>query len=241
MFERLFPRFDSPAALRPAGTLRAGPGTLAIRWLGTAGHRLEWAGRRLLLDPFVSRPRLSRLLGPLRSDAHEVERWAPEADAIVCGHAHFDHLLDAPAIARRTGAVVLGSPSTARVAIGHGVEPARIRTSGQAGLLTNVGAFEVELVPSVHAKVFLGQRVIFPGFITRAARASAPGSRVQRRRRARRPGESRRRDRLSQRERRPRGRRARGQARRRPALWNCRLALFASLSRKTRTKSCVRE
>lgn len=170
MLERLLPRFDAPASLRPPGTLRAGTPALAIRWLGTAGHRLAWGGRRVLIDPFVSRPRLSRLFRPLASDARELDRWAPEADAIVCGHAHFDHLLDAPAIARRTGAIVLGSPSTARVALGHGVERARVRVTRPGGLREAVGDFEVELVPSVHAKVLLGKKVVFPGFIRRTRR-----------------------------------------------------------------------
>ena len=33
------------------------------------------------------------------------------ADGILCGHTHFDHVLDVPAIARFTGAQVFGAES----------------------------------------------------------------------------------------------------------------------------------
>lgn len=146
------------------------PETLSIRWLGTACHRLELAGRTLLIDPFVSRPRFRQLLRPLRSDPRAIERWTPAADAIVVGHAHYDHVLDAPMIARKTGAIVLGSRSTARVALGHGVERARIRAANEHGLSSEVGPFRVELVPSRHAKILLGRASPFPGEIARPKR-----------------------------------------------------------------------
>jgi L-ascorbate metabolism protein UlaG (beta-lactamase superfamily) len=163
----LFRRFDTPADLKGASPSRPGPDALAIRWLGTAAHRIRFGGKTLLLDPFVSRPGIGSLLRPLRPDPGAIDRWAPEADAVVVGHAHYDHLLDAPAIARRTGAVLLGSRSTARVAVAHGVERARIAAAGEHGLAAEVGPFSVELVPSLHAKILLGRSYIFPGEIRR--------------------------------------------------------------------------
>jgi L-ascorbate metabolism protein UlaG (beta-lactamase superfamily) len=166
----LFRRFDAPAELKGATVSRPGPDALAIRWLGTAAHSLRFGGRTLLVDPFVSRPGFGSLLRPLRPDLRAIERWAPEADAVVVGHAHYDHLLDAPAIARRTGAVLLGSRSTAKVAVAQGVERARVAVAGEHGLAAEVGPFSIELVPSLHAKILLGRSYIFPGEIRHVPR-----------------------------------------------------------------------
>jgi len=170
MLERLFRRWDPPAALRPRSALARSEATVSIRWLGTACHRIEHRGSTLLVDPFVSRPRFRDLLRPLRSDRGAVERWAPDAQAVVVGHAHYDHLLDAPLIAKRTGALVMGSRSTARVALGHGVERSRIRAASEHGLEAEAGPFSVRLVPSRHAKILLGRASPFPGEIRRARR-----------------------------------------------------------------------
>lgn len=169
VLRRLLARFEPDASLRPArGPLGApAEGALAIRWLGTAAHRLRFAGESLLLDPFVSRTPLRALLRPLRSDPDAVARWAPEACAIAVGHSHYDHLLDAASIAARTGAVLLGSPSVARVARAAGVEEARLRVARGGALEERVGPFEVRLVPSVHARLVFGIAPPFPGEIER--------------------------------------------------------------------------
>lgn len=170
VLERLFRRWDPPAELRPRSDLVRSSETLSIRWLGTACHKLEYAGRTLVIDPFVSRPRFRQLLRPLRSDEHAIARWIPDACGVVVGHAHYDHLLDGAAVAKKTGAIVLGSRSTARVALGQGVERGRIRATNEHGLATEVGPFAVELVPSRHAKILLGRASPFPGEIARTPR-----------------------------------------------------------------------
>lgn len=168
MLKSLFRRWDSPSALRPAAGAGgpASPSALSIRWLGTAAHALTLDGRTLLLDPFVTRPGFGALLRPLRSDANAVRRWTPEACAIVVGHSHYDHLLDTPAIALSTGATVIGSRSTARIARAAGIELDRIRAVPPgAGLTETIGPFEVRLVPSLHAKLLFGLAPPFPGEI----------------------------------------------------------------------------
>src|SRR5918911_1656583 len=64
-----------------------------IRFLGHAAFSLEHQGTRVLIDPFLS--------GNPKAAA---SADAIEADAIVLTHGHADHLGDAVAIARRTGA-----------------------------------------------------------------------------------------------------------------------------------------
>src|SRR5262249_42214915 len=83
-----------------------------VRWLGTAGFAIEHDGWTVLLDPYLTRAPLSRcIFRRLEPDEAAAAKHTPRADAIVLGHTHFDHALDAPLIARRTGASVYGSKS----------------------------------------------------------------------------------------------------------------------------------
>jgi L-ascorbate metabolism protein UlaG (beta-lactamase superfamily) len=157
----------------PAPRARQGaepPGDpVRVRWLGTAGFALEHAGHVVLIDPYVTRASLARcLLAPLRSDEAAVSRYAARADAIVVGHTHFDHVLDVPAIAKRTGARVFGSRSAAALCRAQGVPADRVevveREPGSAPAEREVGPFRLRFVPSAHSQFALG-RVPFPGDI----------------------------------------------------------------------------
>ena len=141
-----------------------------VTWLGTAGFAIEHAGTVVLIDPYLTRASIPRLLAsPLRSDAAAVARHAPRAHAIVAGHTHFDHALDVPTIARRTGARVFGSRSCATLCRAEGVPAAQVTDveSSMRGepVRASVGPFELRFVPSVHSAFMLG-RVPFPGDIS---------------------------------------------------------------------------
>src|SRR4029079_10408399 len=98
----------------PLGTPPSGREPVNVTWLGTAGFRIEHEGATLLIDPYLTRASIWRCLSaPLAADTEAIRRYLPQADAIVCGHTHFDHALDVPAIARATGATVFGSRSCA--------------------------------------------------------------------------------------------------------------------------------
>ncbi len=164
----LFPRFSIPNRYRPmrvGGLPRPEADSLSIRWLGTAGYALRYRGRTLLVDPFVSRPRLWRLASTrLRPDAAAIARHVPEADFIACGHSHFDHLMDAPEIARRTGAHLLGSASTAAVGRASGLSEDRITEIPAEGAVHDCGPFRVRFIPSLHGRLY-GDRIPAPGTI----------------------------------------------------------------------------
>jgi L-ascorbate metabolism protein UlaG (beta-lactamase superfamily) len=70
--------------------------SVKITWLGHSCFALESEGRRLLIDPFLN-----------GSDLAPVKAEEVEADFILLTHGHFDHVNDAPSIAKRTGATVL--------------------------------------------------------------------------------------------------------------------------------------
>lgn len=139
-----------------------GTGDVRVRWLGTAGFALEHAGVVVLIDPYLSRASFWRCCTrPLTSDEMLLERVIPRADAIVVGHTHFDHALDTPAIARRTGAVVFGSSSCAALCSAQGVAAGQIREPLEA----EVGPFRLRFFASAHSRFLFG-RVPFPGDIS---------------------------------------------------------------------------
>jgi L-ascorbate metabolism protein UlaG (beta-lactamase superfamily) len=141
-----------------------------VRWLGTAGFAIEHGGHVVLVDPYVTRASLRAcLFAPLRPDEAAIERWCPQADAIVLGHTHFDHALDVPAIALRTGAAVYGSRSAAALCLARGVPADRVemveRDAGGAPVEREVGPFRLRFVPSAHAPLLFGRAVPAKGDI----------------------------------------------------------------------------
>ena len=116
---------DDLTALRELERVPLGlPAGLELEWLGVAGYRLTYEGTTVLVDPYVSRvPLLSvSCAGPTLPDATLIDRYVRRADAILIGHTHWDHAVDAPAIARRDGATVYGSDSLARLMALHGLD-----------------------------------------------------------------------------------------------------------------------
>ena len=101
LYERLFPRFRPKRELRPQGS-GAGWGA-RITWLGTAGFVIQSPETTLLVDPFLTRPGLTRIMRRIIPDDLAIARHVPaKVDAVLCGHSHYDHVADAPRIARHT-------------------------------------------------------------------------------------------------------------------------------------------
>jgi L-ascorbate metabolism protein UlaG (beta-lactamase superfamily) len=141
-----------------------------VRWLGTAGFELTCDEHTVLFDPYLTRASLARCVAsPLRPDEAVLAHHLPRADAIVLGHTHFDHALDAPSIAKRTGARVFGSKSAAHLCRAAGVPDAQIDvvegSPGAAPIVREVGPFRLIFHPSAHSPLVLG-RIPFEGEIT---------------------------------------------------------------------------
>lgn len=178
LYRRLFPRWKPRAELRPT-TRSSGDEAVRVRWLGTAGHVIEVGGTTLLIDPFLTRPSATHLLRPLQPDATAIRaHLPPRVDAVLCGHSHFDHLLDAPAIALATGALFVGSRSSCAFARAAGVPALQLREIGGDGGSLTIGAATVRFVPSLHGRVVL-HRVPFPGEVTTPPSLPAPAWRYR--------------------------------------------------------------
>lgn len=148
------------------------PGEVSVRWLGTAGFEIRTHLGVLLLDPFVTRPGLVRVaLGRLTPDTETLERVLPEADAVLIGHSHYDHLLDAPSIAVRTEALLAGTETTCRIA--KNMEPDVRCRAVRGGERFVVGPFDITAIPSQHGKApIIG--VPIPGTVVQPPRWESP-------------------------------------------------------------------
>ena len=156
---------DDLTALRELERVPLGlPAGLELEWLGVAGYRLTYEGTTVLVDPYVSRvPLLSVILRrPTLPDATLIDRYVRRADAILIGHTHWDHAVDAPAIARRDGATVYGSDSLARLMALHGLDGVIV----EPGRRYEIGPFTVSFTPSRHSKLLFGRKVPFDGPLT---------------------------------------------------------------------------
>lgn len=137
---------------------------LSLTYLGTAGFVLSSAQRTLVLDPFLSRPDLTNtLLRPLHVDTDLLRRHIPNADDVLVGHAHYDHVLDAPDLCRQTGARLIGSRAVCMVGRAAGLpETQLVETAGNEDIAS--GTWRIRGLPSRHGKVFMG-RVALAGDI----------------------------------------------------------------------------
>lgn len=138
--------------------------TLQLHYLGTAGFVLKGAQRHIVIDPFVSRPGLLATgLRRLRSDASQLQAVIPEADDVLVGHAHHDHVLDAPLLCQQTGARLIGSRDVAQVGRAAGLSESQIiETSGHDDIACGSGF--VRGIPSRHGRVYFN-RVTLPGYL----------------------------------------------------------------------------
>lgn len=171
-YDLVFPRFREPREGAPAGD-----GAATITWLGTAAHVVSTATTTVLIDPYVSRHRLRQVATQrLEPDEGAIERWIPKkVDAILCGHSHYDHLLDAPRIAKKTGAKLVGSVTTCAFARAEGVAEEKLVCVPREGARVTIGDVAVRFVPSKHGRIALG-RVPFPGEVRSPPRLPARAS-----------------------------------------------------------------
>lgn len=161
LYERLFPRFRPKRELRPQGS-GAGWG-VRLKWLGTAGFVVETKETTLLVDPFLTRPSFGRIAARMVPDDLAIARHVPrKVDAILCGHSHFDHVADAPRIAKLTRAKLVGSLSTCSWGRSEGLPESQLVQVPPTGAIARFGDVEVRFVPSRHGKVAFG-RVPFIG------------------------------------------------------------------------------
>jgi L-ascorbate metabolism protein UlaG (beta-lactamase superfamily) len=139
-----------------------------ITYLGTNAYLLESRGSTILVDPYFSRAGLGRIMlqFPITPDPQELAdglRHLPRRiDAVLATHAHIDHLLDAPEIARRTGAVLIASRTGSLLARSTGFPASRCRPV-RPGDSVQAGFTRITVLNAAHDRV-LGS-VPYPGVL----------------------------------------------------------------------------
>jgi L-ascorbate metabolism protein UlaG (beta-lactamase superfamily) len=135
----------------------AGPdeGGVRARWMGCATLLLDDGQTRLLFDGFFSRPgKLRVAFTRIAPDEARIEAALARAgierlDAVLTAHSHYDHAMDAPRVAARTGALLVGSASTARIAQGLDFPGERVRVV-EGGERLTLGRFTVTVFAVPH-------------------------------------------------------------------------------------------
>jgi L-ascorbate metabolism protein UlaG (beta-lactamase superfamily) len=145
------------------------PAGLELEWLGVSGYRMTFEGQTLIIDPYVSRVSLGDVLRrrPAVPDPVMIERHIGNPSGVVgvlVGHTHFDHAVDAPALARRFGCMAYGSSSLTRLMSLHGLADRTVEVEPYRTY--ELGPFAVSFVPSLHSKLLLGLAVPFDGELT---------------------------------------------------------------------------
>jgi len=151
---------------RQLGAPLALPKGLELMWLGTAGFKLAYQDTTIWIDPYVTRLTMSQLalrrVVPPSSEA--MGRWIDKADAVLVGHTHFDHALDVPGIAKKTGCNVYGSKSLENLMGLYGLGAQAVVV--EAHKPYEVGPFKFHFVPSIHSKLQLGLGIPYAGELT---------------------------------------------------------------------------
>lgn len=130
-----------------------------LAWFGVSTFRLRAGDTVIFLDAYLDRVPAAPPVGLSAADV-------PEADFVLVGHSHFDHLHGAQHISAGTGATIVGSYETVRLMAQAGVPDARLRAVGGGEPVQLGPAVRARVLPSLHSCIW--------------ARGAAPGRAAER-------------------------------------------------------------
>ena len=91
------PVLQDSAFLEDVFRARENPDQLHLWWLGQSGFLIQWQGRHLLLDPYLSDSLTKKYAGTNKPHVRMTERviapeWLDFVDVVTSSHNHTDHL-----------------------------------------------------------------------------------------------------------------------------------------------------
>src|SRR2546425_1095615 len=133
----------------PAFAQAAAKGKTEVTWYGHAAFVVKApGGTALAIDPWIN--------NPVNKDKTAIEK-IEKLDYILISHGHFDHVGDAVALQKKTGAKIVASFELGSQLAAAGVpkEAAGFDTLGNAGGVLQLNdEVTVALVPAVHSSSF---------------------------------------------------------------------------------------
>lgn len=137
---------------------------VTLTYLGNAGWRIEGDRAVIIVDPYLTQFERRRASYTSTVDESEADKvlvpnealinaHIPQADFVLVTHSHDDHMLDVPTVAKHTGAVIIGSEGSARLArIENIPEKQIIIVKGGEDL--QFDRFSLRVIPSLHSELF---------------------------------------------------------------------------------------
>lgn len=149
--------YDEPPvdpAWTVSGSEQIPPGAVTVRFSGTATLLFSDGQTQWMTDGWFTRPGPLQLLGKISPDLQAIEQGlaanhVTKLAAVLPVHSHYDHAMDAPEVARRTGAQLLGSESTANIARGWGLPETQIQVLRDRQPI-HLGQFVITPIESKH-------------------------------------------------------------------------------------------
>jgi L-ascorbate metabolism protein UlaG (beta-lactamase superfamily) len=141
-----------PSAPPPANTIR-------VTYLGVNGFQFETGKHTLLVDPYFTRVGFwpAALNQRIESNPQRVNEGlkhvCPHVEAILVTHAHFDHLLDVPDIAKQTGARIFSGPTAIQLVESVGISPNQCDTV-QPGSVRAISPWTIRVLKAQHDRLF---------------------------------------------------------------------------------------
>jgi len=152
------PVLQNEAFLADVEKARQKPDRLHIWWLGQSGFLLQWQGRHLLLDPYLSDSLTAKYAGTDKPHVRITERviapdQLPFVDIITSSHNHTDHLdreTIRPILDRNPGVVIIVGAANVEFAADRLNVPTDRLTPVTVRSSLEISPFTFHAVPSAH-------------------------------------------------------------------------------------------
>ena len=130
---------------------------MKVTFFGTTTLLFDDGKDQIFFDCHFTRPSLIKyIFGKETTDKNIVDEMLEKhhvdrLKAIFISHTHHDHVLDAPYVASRTGAMIYGTSSAMNVSRGGGVAEKQL-TEFRENKEYEVGDFKIKILKSLHSK-----------------------------------------------------------------------------------------